>query len=369
MNSNFNNIEALSKFGLNVEQTRILFSLQYLLVSKDISVDEKTSSLKTAWLCDWKKSVEAYLGMIDDESRQLYTDYDELNEAIVEEISNNTTNVTWYYIVILESTVFTPYTPLTGSYSDSDLYKRDYNRRYTKLKYKNNLEQLEKIVRDQGVISEKYIKTFDKQYRKTLEKISGKKLKVLLKGITVLAVVGIATALTAIFAGPIAVMIFGSQFSGLSGAALVSACLAAAGGGAIAVGGAGMTGGIIAIAGGGALLSMAVSGTAVGSLSLLLSHSPEFALTQAAKLEVVLREIVCNAQNDIVTAQQVLKQFKQQIIELNTELKTLQLASGNNKDQIENLKKAVSYLEKAYNSTNEFASCYDIGLKANNEES
>ncbi|MBI9010946.1 MAG: hypothetical protein JEZ08_01850 [Clostridiales bacterium] len=368
MNKNFNNIEALSKFGLNVEQTRILFSIQYFVVSEDIKSEDKTRSLKTAWLCDWKKSVEAYLGMIDDDSKRLYLDYDELNEAVAKEIYKNATNVTWYYIVMLESTVFTPYTPLSISDGNANVYSKDFNKRYTKLKYKNDLDQLERIVSTHGIISKEYIKTFDRQYRKTLEKISGKKLHLLIKAITVLAVAGVATTLTTIFAGPIAVMIFGSQFSGLTGVALVNACLAAAGGGAIAVGGAGMLGGTIAIAGGGAILSMAVSGVAVGSLSLLLSNSPEFALTQAAKLEVVLREIVCNAQNDIVTAQQVLKQYKQQIIELNTELKTLELASGKNKVQIENLKTAVNYLEKAYNSTKKFVSCYDIGLKTDKDE-
>lgn len=44
--------------------------------------------------------------------------------------------------------------------------------------------------------------------------------------------------------------LFSSSFSGLSGAALTSACLAYLGGGAIADGGLGMAGGTMAIVGG-----------------------------------------------------------------------------------------------------------------------
>ena len=56
----------------------------------------------------------------------------------------------------------------------------------------------------------------------------------------------------------IAVALVGSNFAGLHGAALTSACLAYLGGGAIAVGGLGMAGGTAAIVGGGAVLGLGV---------------------------------------------------------------------------------------------------------------
>lgn len=69
-----------------------------------------------------------------------------------------------------------------------------------------------------------------------------------------IAIVTIATA--GAFAPAIAVALVGSNFSGLSGAALTGACLAYLRGGAIAFGGAGMAGGTIAIVGGGAIQSV-----------------------------------------------------------------------------------------------------------------
>ncbi len=97
-------------------------------------------------------------------------------------------------------------------------------------------------------------------------------LKTAIKSIAIAAGITIAAVATAgAFAPAIAVDLVGSNFAGLSGAALTSACLAYLGGGAIAIGGAGMAGGTIAIVGGGAALGLGVGagvGGAVGAVSL-----------------------------------------------------------------------------------------------------
>lgn len=63
------------------------------------------------------------------------------------------------------------------------------------------------------------------------------------------------TGIGAVFTPQIAVALFGSQFSGLYGAAFTNAVLAYIGGGAIAAGGFGVAGGTMVIAGG-ALLGL-----------------------------------------------------------------------------------------------------------------
>jgi hypothetical protein len=77
-------------------------------------------------------------------------------------------------------------------------------------------------------------------------------MKEVLKGVLIggaitagIAIITIATA--GVLAPAIAVALVGSNFAGLSGASLTSACLAYLGGGAIAIEGAGMAGGTIAI--------------------------------------------------------------------------------------------------------------------------
>lgn len=53
----------MDEFGLNFEQTRILYSFQYFLVEADI--DEETEfvqkQFKRRWLNLWKESVENFL--------------------------------------------------------------------------------------------------------------------------------------------------------------------------------------------------------------------------------------------------------------------------------------------------------------------
>ena len=47
-------------------------------------------------------------------------------------------------------------------------------------------------------------------------------------------------------------------------------------------------------------------------------------LTQAAKLQVVLKEIILNAQKDIIFAQEVLETYKSNITNLSTQIKEQQ---------------------------------------------
>ncbi|MFM6137227.1 MAG: hypothetical protein ACKPCP_24280, partial [Sphaerospermopsis kisseleviana] len=128
----------------------------------------------------------------------------------------------------------------------------------------------------------------------------------------------------------------------LSGAAAVSAVLAALGGGAIAAGGLGMAGGFAVLVGGGAILG-AGAGVGVGAL---FAQSPDAALTQAAKLEVVMKEIVL-IQKDIRLAQEIIKEQRQAIRSLEDERDDLIVNKEQNKQKIENLEKAIEYLKNA----------------------
>ena len=53
----------MDEFGLTLEQTRIMFSLQYQLVLLDIEAekDYEKQSLKKEWLSKWKDSTEIFL--------------------------------------------------------------------------------------------------------------------------------------------------------------------------------------------------------------------------------------------------------------------------------------------------------------------
>ena len=125
-------------------------------------------------------------------------------------------------------------------------------------------------------------------------------LKTVITSLTITAGVAMVTIATAgVLAPTIAVALVGSNFAGLSGAALTSACLAYLGGGAIAAGGLGMAGGTIAIVGGGAILGISV-GTGIGGATGVISlMGKKNTILQSAKLMVSVREVFMNDEKDL----------------------------------------------------------------------
>lgn len=165
---------------------------------------------------------------------------------------------------------------------------------------------------------------YKKGYIKRLRKCYGKvvlEMNEVLKGILIggaitagIAIITIATA--GALAPAIAVALVGSNFAGLSGAALTSACLAYLGGGAIAIGGAGMAGGTIAIVGGGAVLGIGAGigfGGAVGAAGILGKQNT---ILQSVKLLVSVREIFLNDEHDVEYSNSVYEQYVNNIDEV-----------------------------------------------------
>ncbi|MDR1135313.1 MAG: hypothetical protein LBL49_03915, partial [Clostridiales Family XIII bacterium] len=202
-------------------------------------------------------------------------------------------------------------------------------------------------------------------------------MKEVLKGIIIggaitagIAIVVIATA--GAFAPAIAVALVGSNFAGLSGAALTSACLAYLGGGAVAIGGLGMAGGTAAIVGGGAILGIGAGlgvGGAVGAAGLIGKQNT---ITQSAKLLVSVREIFLNDEHDTAYSNTVYEQYVQNIMDIEKGLVELKLkadvASGSEKKelkrQIKNAAESVEAMKIARKSLLKFKSSFEEGLAA-----
>ncbi len=352
-----NNI-LLEMFGLTAEQSLLMFSTERMIAAYDIylSKDKKNYQDKLLWLSKWEESILLYLKKTTGNEDLRLLKRDELFSAYKEEYEKSP-NKTWFYITVLECLEFTPYTNL-GDEKQDKIYK--------KLKY--NEKACDKMLNDffgeLGYISKDMIDRLYKTYDRSISKISGKGKSIAVKVLVVFGITALCAALAAMGAGPIAVAIFGEQFA-FSGAALTSACLAMAGGGAIAAGGLGVAGGVAVIAGGGALLGLAGSGTAVAAASLLLLKAPDFTLTQAAKLETILKEIILNSQQDVVNAQTILNEYKKRIGELSRLVEEIKLDSETTKQELKNIKESLKYMENSYNSMKVFESAFEEGLKAN----
>lgn len=328
-------------FGLTAHQNTLLFSVQYLITLEDIKHEKNTDrkSLKRGWLSTWEKKMNIFLEKTSTEdSIKIITSEHDLNilsNNVQKELRNLKTPL---YLILLESVLFTPYYPL-------EKVSDDLGKKYGKLKIDGDTKKnfLTKIA-NKFNISKEYIDTFQTAYKDAQRSLTGFWKKILLGGL-------IGTALMALTAGLAAPYIAATfAATGLSGAAAISAGLAALGGGAIAAGGLGMAGGIAVIVGGGALLGVS-AGSTVGAM---MASSPDFTLSQAAKLEVVMKEIILGAQKDVRLAQEIINQQRQSIQNAESELDKLKMKINTDKKRMDNLEKSIKYLKKALEQNMEF---------------
>ncbi len=346
------NFDVLSAFGLTEKQTVFLFSLEYFLTQQDIvgtKSDEK-GELKKQWLTNWADYLQRTTVV---KEQGLIESFTELVCAFKTELSTTETK-TWLHLIILEAVTFEPYFPV----DEED----DSNKEYSKLKYEEQIEKLKFFCTEVGECSAETVERYKDSYEKMLDVGTDKIKNRIIQGLMVVAAAGLAAAMAGVFAGPIAVGLAGGAFAGLHGAALTSAALAYFGGGAIAVGGLGMAGGVATIVGGGALIGTAGGGAVAGVFHLLVKSNPKIALSNGAKLNVVIREIILSAQKDTQYAQMVMKSYKEDILALNRELAMMRMELVLNDEEIGNLKKSLEYLERLYRDAAKFSNDFQVDL-------
>ena len=332
-----------------------MFSAQKMLTLFDIDATREAAKkkIKMKWLTEWEKGISTYLSMSDESQEGALINIERLHDAFMNALEDKE-NMTWYYIVILELITFVPYTALESIDNET----------YNKCKYDSNLcyNRLKKFIIEQEYITGFRLDRFRDTYNKQIIQISGKTEKKIQGALIAVSVSAAVAAVAAVFAGPIAIAIVGASFPGLHGIALTNACLAMLGGGAVAVGGAGVVGGSAVVAGGGALLGLAGGGAIAGAG--LLFQSPDFTLTQAAKLETILKEVVLTAQHDIHFAQEIIAQYRERIGELMKQITILELENKQNKKAIENIMDSIKYMKTSCVDMSAFTSAFENGDNA-----
>lgn len=366
------------KFGISEEQTEILYNLEYYKILNDIETTkilvggDKINQLKREWLEEWKTYIT--MGQADfinkvDAKINWYS-----SEELDKKIELNNPNKPWFRLVLLEAMLFEPYYALS---TETDKKGNEVpSKKYSVLN--NPITGYNKNSGDKylnEVYAEKYqLPGYVKRLRKCYDKMCRELNEVLKTAITSIAITAGITIVTVITAGSlapaIAVTLVGSNFAGLSGAALTSACLAYVGGGAIAAGGLGMSGGIATIVGGGAILGLGVGagvGSAVGAVSLMGKKNT---ILQSAKLMVSVREIFLNDERDIEYSNTVYEKYVQNIADIEKGLIELQLKANvaDNKQkkklkaEIKSAEDTVKAMKIAMKSMNKFISSYETGV-------
>lgn len=366
------------KLGLTIEQTEILYNLEYFKVLNDIEStfvpvgQDKILSLKQGWINEWRVYMESgFSDFVKDENAKLH--WYSKEEFIKKIVENNPTKI-WLRLVLLEGMLFEPYYAL-GMEKDkkgNDVPSKKYdilNKPVVGYKENEGDEFLDSIF-PESFVPNGYVKRLRKSYKKVMHELN-EVLKTVITTISVTAGITLAVVVTAgAFAPAIATALVGSQFAGLSGAALTSACLAYLGGGAVAFGGLGMAGGTAAIVGGGAILGLGVGagvGGAVGAVGLL---GKKATIQQSAKLMVSVKEIFLNDEHDLEYSDTIYEQYVQKITEIEKGLVDLKLkadvASKEEKKkiklEIKNAEESVEAMKIARKSMLKYKSSFEVGI-------
>ena len=321
-------LESLERcFTMNKIETRILYSLQLQMIEEDIqrTKENKEQQLKDEWKKKWIEVTEQSL-----QQNKVFETDPLKTYAAINTYASSQENLLWLYNIAIELSMFKPY------------FKLEEKSKKLKLSYTKYVEEV--FCNAQNYISYKEIQKIQKSYKDYYNYLENNTLKVVGVAGGAIAVAAATGGLAFVFAPQIAVAIFGGAFPTLHGAALVSASLAAAGGGSLAAGGFGMAGGAVLIAGGGAVLGLGTSGTA---LSLMMA--PKFVQNDYAKLLakcdcVLLKQL---DMKDVVVALQ--HKIQSDLDEYKLRLKVLEGLENPNdecKQNIKALKKSIVYTER-----------------------
>lgn len=315
-------------FTMNKIETRILYSLELQLIDEDIqrTKENKEQQLKNEWKKKWIEVTEQSL-----QQNKVFEKDPVKTYAAINTYASNQENLLWLYNIAVELSMFKPY------------FKLEEKSKKLKLSYTKYVEEV--FCNAQNYISYKEIQKIQKSYKDYYNYLENNTLKAVGVAGGAIAVAAATGGLAFVFAPQIAVAIFGGAFPTLHGAALVSASLAAAGGGSLAAGGFGMAGGAVLIAGGGAVLGLGTSGTA---LSLMMA--PKFVQNDYAKLLakcdcVLLKRL--DMKDEVVALQQKLES---DLAKYKLRLKVLEGLENPNeecKQNIKALKKSIIYTERA----------------------
>ena len=321
-------LESLERcFTMNKIETRILYSLELQMIDEDIqrTKDNKEQLLKNEWKKKWIEVTEQSL-----QQNKVFEKDPLKTYAALETYAASQDNLLWLYNITVELSMFKPY------------FKFEEKEKKMKLSYTKYVEEV--FCKSQQYISYKEIQKIQKSYKDYYNYLENNTLKAVGVAGGAIAVAAATGGLAFVFAPQIAVAIFGGAFPTLHGAALVSASLAAAGGGSLAAGGFGMAGGAVLIADGGAVLGLGTSGTA---LSLMMA--PKFVQNDYAKLLakcdcVLLKQL--DMKDEVVALQH---KIQSDLDEYKLRLKVLEGLQNPNdecKQNIKALKKSIVYTER-----------------------
>lgn len=360
--------KSISFFGLTIEQTQLLFSLQRLIILNDITMERNNGAIekrkdiheninelasilrgrktevissahkvaedhlkicerKLVWFQEWEQNIQVYLKHLNNGYKLPFLESPHAAKIAIEQICYKSKNQIWKYLLLLECCLFVPYYPMNKDCSDKDKTLR-------KCKFLDNGTYLNFLSELLGV-NQSFVEKFKNDYKKAIRQISR-----FWENFTKWSLIGMTATLAGIALFQ-PYLIF--ALPGTAGAAAFTSALAALGGGAVAAGGFGMVGGIVVLVGGGSLIGVAAGG---GGSALISKMTVNLTLLESAKMSVILKDIILGVQKDTYSFQEILIEITKREQELKTEIIKLQTEKDKNKQRIKDLDKQVNLLEE-----------------------
>ncbi len=349
--------EDYEKFGLTLEETEILFNIEYYKTMHDIE-STKLGPIKTkksTWLKKWKGYINDGFPKFMNKKDAKFNWYSlgELNKKIQE----CNPNKTWFRLVLLEAMLFVPYFPLETKTKKNGtiIPNKDLtiDNPITGYNQKSGDKYLDDEFSKQYLFADYVTSRLRKCYNNCLNR-----LKSTLKDKSLSIAIALGKTLFGIIGFVLSSAYIKSHFPGLNGAAIISTFLAFSGGGVVATGGNDTTEEIKVIASGSLVLGIGGQTDAseiVGSISHIGKDTISL---QSIKLVIAVKEIFLNDEKDIMYSKSIYDKYVRSIDIVKKSIKDLErqidVANEDRKKelnrQINEAKKAV----KAMNSTKEF---------------
>lgn len=321
----------INKLGLTLEQTEILYNLQYFKALNSTKDTDKESIklLKKAWANDFKEYItKGFSSFVKIKGAEMhwFEDEHELRHNIIE----NDPKKPWFRLVLLEAMSFQLYYGLG----------EESNKKYHELKQKYDVKKGDTYIDDTFSHTVYYIEGTIFRYRKTYKEMYLEFHRVLKYAMPAAVAAAIAAGAIAPFIPPALV--------GMGG---VVSSLAYIGTGTVAASGLGVVGSSTAIVGGGAIL-----GAGTRKIGELVNQmDKDLVVQQSVKLLVSVKEIFLNYGRDIEYTKQIEETYVQNIADLVKSSVDLKLkadvASGKEKRKLNNEIKKIEEATKVMKLT------------------
>lgn len=299
----------------------LMCNFEQLKILSDIKEEknERKREIKKEWLSKWQDEIVKWYKSFDtDENVKIFKSVHEFDTSVFEELKNNQEDKNWYYMMVLESELFTPYFPLYNDENEIGQLKT--------INFNNQNRYVYDIVSIQNIIDGEFVDKVKESYKKSIYRISKMTSKIIMAADSSAITSGIAAYFASLHGTKESAKMNESIFINNY---LYSKDVSDSG--------------VRIIAGGASLLKPESK-----DISLFLLKNQDLTMVLVAKLESVFKEIVLNIQKDIKYAEMIANEFQKLIHYYEDILIELIRRDIEDEKKVKEVQSRIDYFNKLY---------------------